>query len=86
LRDAPVFFREDRELLRVDRFAVELLRREAERFRAPPRFAADFLAALLRPPFLRAEVLRLRELLFFLPPVEPPRDDFLAAAMIGAPG
>ena len=98
LRVAPVFFREDGELLRVeaafravvrdrvrvDRFAVELLRRVAERFRAPLRLADVFLA-LFRPPDLRAEVPRVRELLLFLPPLEPPRDDFLAAAMIRAP-
>ena len=52
------------------------------RFRAPAR-DADFLAPLFRALFFRAEVVRLREpLLLFLPPVEPPRDDFLAAAMI----
>ena len=59
--------------------------------RGPPRLRAD--AALRAGPrlrelafralFFRAEVVRLREpLLLFLPPVEPPRDDFLAAAMI----
>jgi hypothetical protein len=71
-----------RDRVRVDRFAVELLRRVAERFRAPPRPADVFLAALFRPPDLRAEAPRVRELLLFLPPLEPPRDDFLAAAMI----
>jgi hypothetical protein len=52
------------------------------RFRATPR-DADFFAPPFRPLFFRAEVVRLREpLLLFLPPVELPRDDFLAAAMI----
>ncbi|MEP6906006.1 MAG: hypothetical protein ABI875_07955, partial [Gemmatimonadales bacterium] len=57
-------------------------RRADARFRAAPR-DADFFAPLFRPVFFRAEVVRLREpLLLFLPPVELPRDDFLAAAMV----
>jgi hypothetical protein len=69
-------------------------------FLPPDFFAADFLAAVLRPPlffaaarfgalarfalFLRAGDLRAEDLrpLFFL---APPRDDFLAAAMLRAP-
>lgn len=48
------------------------------RLRADPRLrAAGFLALLFRPSAFLAEV--------FLPPLELPRDDFLAAAMIRAP-
>jgi len=70
-----------------------LLRDELRRFRdepvlfrdaprAPPR---DLRALLFRPPVLRPRVfrpLRPPALELFLPRFEPPRDDFLAAAMI----
>jgi len=78
------------------RFAVDL---RADDLRDAPRFAPDFRAELrflalapreldlraedLRPDDLRADDLRREPP--FLPPFEPPRDDFLAAAMIRAP-
>ena len=73
---------------------------EAARF-LPPLFRALLLrpelfrAALLRPLLLRAGPLidldlragdfRRDERPAFLPPLEPPREDFLAAAMLPAP-
>lgn len=59
-------------------------------FRAEDFFALDLRAAFFRVPLLRADDLRADDLRgaaffpldFFL---EPPRDDFLAAAMIRAP-
>jgi len=80
--------REDRRAL--DAFFAELRLldppRVDERLRAPPRAADDPFLALLRPPAFRADVPRLREPpLLFLPRFDPPRDDFLAAAMILAP-
>jgi hypothetical protein len=83
------------ELFLDDRFATAALRPD-ERFlapllravllrdvlRAPPR---DLRALVFRPPVFRPRVLRpLRPpaLELFLPRFEPPRDDFLAAAMI----
>jgi hypothetical protein len=66
-------------------FPVALLLPADDPVREPPR-DADFLVLLFRPPAFRAEVVRLREPAPpFLPPLEPPRDDFLAAAMISAP-
>jgi hypothetical protein len=60
---------------------------ETAGFRDPARLRADVALRveprLVDARFLRTEVLRLRVLvLVFLPLFEPPRDDFLAAAMI----
>jgi len=53
--------------------------RAGPRLRVGPRLRALAFRLL----FFLAEVVRLREpLILFLPAVEPPRDDFLAAAMI----
>ena len=68
---------------------LELLRFELDFF--APDLRPPLLRADLRPPLLRADDLRadfflaadLRPL--FLPRFEPPRDDFLAAAMLRAP-
>jgi len=62
-------------------------------FRAGPRLRAlerardaDFPLRLFGPAVFLAEVRRRREpAAAFLPPLELPRDDFLAAAMISAP-
>lgn len=73
------------ELLRaeLDFFALDL--RPPPLLRAPPR-ADDLRADDLRPEDLRPEDLRPADLRpLFLPRFEPPRDDFLAAAMIRAP-
>jgi len=77
---------------RLDALLDALFRAVAPRFRGPdarlealrrPPRDADLPALLFRPPDFRAAVLRPRELLpLFLRPFEPPRDDFLAAAMI----
>jgi hypothetical protein len=78
--------------LRAEPFFVVALR-AVPRFRALERLRADVLFRLprdadpavrpFRPVDFRAELLRLREPVPpFLPPLEPPRDDFLAAAMI----
>jgi len=70
---------------------VDLAFFDAADLRGPPRLRVDVAlragprlrALAFRPLFFRAEVVRLREpLLLFLPTLEPPRDDFLAAAMI----
>lgn len=86
LRDA-VFFEAD--FRDEDFFAIGPL--PEERFRAPDvRLPADFLALeprLLPPRELREEALRAEDLRAperlppFFAPLEPPRDDFLAAAI-----
>lgn len=97
LRDDPRLLRDEPALLRalLPRFRAELLRVRDELFLDELFLAELFLAELLRdaprelrapplrPPVLRR--LRPPELELFLPPLEPPRDDFLAAAMISAP-
>lgn len=83
-RLAPVLFLE---LLRAGAtfFLVPADLREGAALRTDVRFRADarlpelrrsvdFLALLFRPPDFLREVFR--------PPLEPPRDDFLAAAMM----
>lgn len=84
--DFRVDFRVDARLDAAFRAVAPRFRGLDARFEAldrrPPR-DADLAALLFRPPDFRAAVLRPRELLpLFLRPFEPPRDDFLAAAMI----
>jgi hypothetical protein len=75
------------ELLRDELFRVALLREALFRealFRERLRDAeAPLRPALFRPPDFRPPRAPLVDL--FLPPFEPPRDFFLAAAMISAP-
>lgn len=92
MRVTVVFF-EAADLRVPARLRTDVALRAEPRFRAPdpvrvdalfrlPR-DAEFLAPLFRPLVFLAEVVRLREPpLLFLPPFEPPRDDFLAVAMI----
>lgn len=70
---------------RLTALFLELLRAGGLRVAAfflEPR-AVDFLVLLFRPPAFLAEVFRPREPeLLFRPPLEPPRDVFLAAAIM----
>jgi hypothetical protein len=73
---APVVFFETAGFRDPARLRVDVALRVEPRLRALEPLAVD-------ARFLRTEVLRLRALLLvFLPLFEPPRDDFLAAAMI----
>jgi hypothetical protein len=83
-RAGPGLFADERALLRADPVLRAVLRRRER----DERRAVDLLLAELRFRALdprRADE-RLRALpLLFLPRFDPPRDDFLAAAMIRAP-